>query len=336
MELQTINEKVAKSKGKVTLRHFKTESGTELSAIRIFYHSWGKLNSRADNVIWICHGLTADSNAAAWWPGLIGPGKTFDTNKYFIICPNTPGSCYGSSTPKELKSAADLPDTEKLKISARDIANMFDQMAAQLGIRQIVVLTGPSIGGFLALEWAIANTLPVKKLVLVATSYYASPWNIAINETQRMAINNQNKKEGLATARAIAMLSYRSAEAYNSTQQGKNKTNEFYAATYQQYQGEKLVKRFSPDAYEFMIDLFNSHDVSRKRADAHAALSKVNIPALVIGFTHDNLFPPREQHQLTEMIPDATLQMIASDFGHDAFLTESRKVSTIIKNKLNI
>ena len=85
-----------------------------------------------------------------------------------------------------------------------------------------------------------------------------------------------------------------------------------------------------------MIDLFNSHDVSRKRADAHAALSKVNIPALVIGFTHDNLFPPREQHQLTEMIPDATLQMIASDFGHDAFLTESRKVSTIIKNKLNI
>ena len=195
MELQTINEKVAKSKGKVTLRHFKTESGTELSAIRIFYHSWGKLNSRADNVIWICHGLTADSNAAAWWPGLIGPGKTFDTNKYFIICPNTPGSCYGSSTPKELKSAADLPDTEKLKISARDIANMFDQMAAQLGIRQIVVLTGPSIGGFLALEWAIANTLPVKKLVLVATSYYASPWNIAINETQRMAINNQNKKE---------------------------------------------------------------------------------------------------------------------------------------------
>ena len=246
-----------------------------------------------------------------------------------------PGSCYGSSTPEDLKRARISQTETNLNITVRDIAVMYDQLAQKLAITGIEALVGPSIGGFVAFEWALNHTIPIQSLMLIASSYYASPWNIAINETQRMGLNAGNDTAGLAAARAIAMLSYRTRSAYNRTQPGKNDQGDFLAATYQQYQGAKLTKRFSKSSYEFMIDLFNSHDISRGKDSYKHVFSTLNVPVLIIGFSHDQLFPVSEQLYMHSVLSQSMFHEVDSDFGHDAFLTETQAVSQLIQDYLN-
>ncbi len=317
--------------GLIQIQDFTTQLNAHVKNINIFYHSWGQLNKRRDNAIWICHGLTADSNAERWWPGLIGPGKTLDTNKYFIVCPNIPGSCYGSSQPAEI---VDSKSGKQVQLNVKDIAQIFEKTAFKLGINKLHLLTGVSIGGFIALEWSILSRFIIKKLGLIATSYYASPWSIAINQAQLMAIEN-SPNNGLETARAIAMLSYRNWKVFNRTQFTVCKNRKHNAATYQRYQGKKLAKRFSTNAYKFLLNIFDSHDVADKNIPAQKKLSKVKASTLILGFSTDILFPVEEQDKLAGMLPKSTLHIIDSDFGHDAFLIETIAISKIIYQFLN-
>jgi homoserine O-acetyltransferase len=314
---------------KIVLEDIKTDAGV-IEKIDIAYQTWGQLNEKRDNVIWINHGLTADTNAQEWWPNMIGAGKTFNTDLYYIICPNIPGSCYGSSEPNEiiLKDSNSQP----IQLGPREIAQIFHKVAKKLGFNQIYGLSGASIGGFIALEWAILAKEYIRNLFLVATSYYASPWNKALNETQRMALDNQNEKDGLAAARAIALLSYRTPQKYNQTQQGFNSDESSKAASYQRYQGEKLTNRFSIESYHFLLNFFDRHSVSRGTINIWNILAEITANTLIISITSDLLFPQEEQIKMDKMIPYSTFVSIDSDYGHDAFLVETDQISNAIQS----
>ena len=312
---------------KIELINIKTDAGL-LERINIAYQTWGKLNVERDNVIWINHGLTADTNAIEWWPNMIGPGKVFDTNLYYIICPNIPGSCYGSSEPHTIILSGD--EQNPIQLGPKEIAYIFHQLAQKLGFKKIYGLSGASIGGFIALEWAILAKDYIRNLFLVATSYYASPWNKALNETQRMALDNENETEGLAAARAIALLSYRTPQKYNQTQQGYIDNSIAKAASYQRYQGEKLTKRFSIDSYRFLLNFFDLHNVAPDKKNIWNVLSEITSNTLIIIISSDLLFPPAEQIKMHRMIPFSRLISINSDYGHDAFLVETDQISDAI------
>lgn len=322
---------------------FRFENGAELPSLRVAYHTYGNLNDAKDNVVWICHALTANSDAADWWSEMVGIGRCFDPEHYYIVCANYPGSCYGSSGPDDIDPLTLVPFHFNFPfLTTRDMVMALRELKNHLGINKINTLIGGSIGGFQAMEWAIIEPDLVENLILIACSAKASPWAIALNESQRMALladqtfvqgNCKGGKKGLAAARSIALLSYRSPYAYNITQtedQDSEKLVDFKAASYQQYQGEKLVKRFSPFSYFYLTRAIDSHDVGRKRGGIEMALQEIKAKTLVIGISSDHLFPPEEQKTLVRFIQNSEYKEINSLYGHDGFLIENQVLTSII------
>lgn len=310
------------------------ESGDTLPELEIAYCTYGTLNLEKSNVIWICHALTANADAEDWWPGLIGDNRVLDTQKYFIVCANILGSCYGTTGPTSInpltgkKYGTDFP-----KVTVRDIVNVHQLLFEHLQLENIFLLIGGSLGGQQAMEWAIQNAPQVKNLLLLATNARHSAWGIAFNEAQRMALDAGGDK-GLEAARAIAMLSYRNYFMYEQTQTDEDhKTDDFKAASYQQYQGEKLRARFDADSYRLLSKAMDSHNVARDRGSAGKALENITAKTLVIGIETDILFPTAEQKFLADNISDAELVTIQSPYGHDGFLTEVVQIASLIKRK---
>lgn len=314
-----------------------------LPGFQLHYTTLGKVNAKGDNVVWVCHALTANSNVAEWWDGLVGEGKTFNPKDYFIICANVIGSCYGSSGPLEIN-----PLTKKQyfldfpTVTIRDMVQALDKLRVHLGVQQIHTCIGGSLGGQQAMEWAIMQPSLIKNLILMATNAQHSPWGIAFNESQRMAImadptwNHETPdagQDGLRAARAVAMLSYRNYEAYWNTQSDSDieKTEHYKASSYQIHQGEKLVKRFNTHAYLYLSKAMDSHHVGRARGGIKNALSKIISKTLVIGISSDYLFPVREQKYLAETIANAQYAEIDSFYGHDGFLVEFKAIAEIIR-----
>ena len=327
-------------------RPFQLESGITLARFNLTYTTLGKLNARKDNVVWIFHALTANSNPAEWWPGLVGEGKLFDPAKYFIICVNKPGSPYGSISPLTAN-----PETGELLyhdfpvFTIRDIIRSFQQLKAHLGIEKIFVALGGSTGGMQLLEWAIEEPGLFEHIVPIATNAVLSPWGIAFNASQRMAIEADGTwlhrspeagQKGLAAARSIALLSYRHYNGYAITQPRDKAFVQFgpevvYAAdNYQRYQGMKLVNRFHALCYYRLTQTMDSHDVGRNRNGVENALGLITAKTLVIGIQSDVLYPITEQEYLRDKIRGAELLSISSDFGHDGFLLEYEKIETAL------
>lgn len=322
---------------------FVTESGKTISHLKIAYHVYGKLNATKNNVVWICHALTANSDVADWWADMVGLGKCFDPNEYFIVCANYPASCYGSTGPADICSETGKPYYLSFpELSVRDMVNALDRLRVHLGVQEIHCVTGGSIGGFQALEWAIMQPSLFKYMVLIACSAKASPWAIAFNESQRLALKADPTFEqeianggeaGLKAARSIALLSYRSAYAYNLTQKDDDeKVNNFRASSYQSYQGEKLVRRFNAYSYYFLTRAIDSHNVGRQRGGIIKALKLIKAKTQVIGISSDQLFPLEEQQFLAANIQGAKFHEIHSLFGHDGFLIEHRVLTDLIQN----
>ncbi|MFO7827832.1 MAG: homoserine O-acetyltransferase [Bacteroidales bacterium] len=325
---------------------FKLENGQSLHDIQIAYHTAGNLNQAKDNVIWVCHALTANSDVAEWWPNMVGDGLLFDTNKYFIICANFLGSCYGTTGPLSINPKTGKPYYHEFPlITIRDMVSAHELLRKHLGIPKIFMITGGSIGSFQALEWSIMNPSLIEHLVFLVSGASASPWNIAINESQRLAINadptfkNNHETAGLAglkAARSIALLSYRNAATYNKTQQDtEEKLDHFRAISYQQYQGDKLVKRFNAYSYYTITKAFDTHNVGRKRGGIEKALSLVKAKTLLIAISSDILFFPDEIRALQKSIPNAEYIEIDSLYGHDGFLIETEKLTKIIKKLIS-
>ena len=326
---------------------FSLESGGELPGIEIGYHTYGKLNSKRDNCVWVCHALTANSDVADWWPHTVVPEGFLDPNKYFIVCANIIGSCYGSTGPMSINKETGEPwygDFPRLTI--RDMVKAHILLANHLNLKKIYSLIGSSVGGFQAIEWAITEPWRFDSMVLIATAAYATPWTIAIDETQRMAIfadksygekHKDAGKDGLAAARALALLTYRGGKGYNLTQQDQednsgNVPDYHRACSYQKHQGDKLVRRFDAYSYITIINAFDTHNVGRGRDGISQALQFVEFPVLCVGITTDLIFTPEEMRDLSIMFPRSRYKEISSQFGHDGFLVEHSLLNTIIKD----
>lgn len=324
---------------------FEFEAGGNIERLKVVYHcsdkEWQKDDTR--KVIWICHALTANSDAQDWWPELVGPGRLFDTEKHFVICANMLGSSYGSSGPASINPETGIPYYFDFpKVTVRDIVRANDLVRRHLGIRKIDLMVGGSIGGFQSIEWAIMEPEIFDRTVFIACSARVTPWLTAWEEAQRMALEAdptfrecaslRGGEMGLRCARSIALISYRSYAGYNATQAEQDDDCLFAdrAASYQRYQGKKLSDRFDAYSYYYLSDSVNSNNVGRGRGGVEAALSKIKAECTVIGIDSDGLFPVEEQKMIAEHVPGAKYYEITSKFGHDGFLLENNQLTEII------
>lgn len=321
---------------------FPLECGSSLPAIDIAYHTYGSLNKKKDNVIWVCHAFTANSDVFDWWKGLFGEGCLFNPQDHFIVCANKIGSCYGSTGPLSINPLTGEAWYHKFPfISIRDMVQAHEILRKHLGIENIKVLIGGSTGGHQVLEWSILKPGIAEFIVPIITHAKSSPWSIAFSESQRLAIEaDQTWKEntplagihGMLVARSIALISYRNYETYCKLQEEstEEKLTAFRAMSYQRYQGEKLTGRFNAFSYMCLLNALDSHNVGRGRGGVRKALAAIQAKALVIGITGDGLFPVQEQKTLASLIPGASYCEIDSLYGHDGFLLETEKLAEVI------
>jgi homoserine O-acetyltransferase len=321
---------------------FPLENGQELSAFELAYQTWGEKNADGSNVIWICHALTANADAEAWWPGLVGPGCFFDPAKYFIVCANMLGSCYGSTHALSENPKTGEPYYHDFPLlTNRDIVRAFELLRQHLGLQKVKGLIGGSTGGQHVLEWAIQQPEVFEYAIPIAANAVHSPWGIAFNEAQRMAIEAdaswQERRpdaglKGMEAARSVALLSYRDYEAYLKTQSDTEaRIDDFRASSYQRYQGAKLARRFNAFSYWTLSKAMDSQDVGRGRGGVEKALATLKARTLAISIASDWLFPPAEQQRIAQGVPDGHHRVIDSAYGHDGFLIEVEKLSQILK-----
>ncbi|MCW3071961.1 MAG: metX [Bacteroidetes bacterium] len=319
----------------------RLESGQLLASLDVVYHTYGQLNADKSNIVWFCHALTANSDVADWWDSLVGEGKRYDPSRYFIICANIMGSCYGSSGPLSVSTETGKPYFSTFpQVTVRDMVQAHIILRKHLQIEKIQTVVGGSMGGYQALEWVLMEPQVFDKMVLVATSPQESAWGIAIHTAQRLAIEaDPTWKEmspnagaaGLKAARAIGMLTYRNYSAFVKTQtDDEHKLDHFKASSYIHYQGEKLVKRFNVFSYWILGKAMDSHNIARNRGAVEEVLKSIKVKTIIIGISSDQLCPVNEQKFMAKHIPDSTFVEIDSPFGHDGFLIEGKLIGEAI------
>lgn len=330
----------------ITFKNIELSDGSLLPEVNIAYNTYGELNAEKNNVIWVCHALTGDPNVHEWWSGLFGENRVLDPEKYFIVCANVIGSSYGSTNPWSEETPNGLKGKNFPLITIADVVQGHQLLADSLGIKQIQLLIGPSLGGQQALQWAVTEPEKINYLCVVAANAYHSPWGIGFNESQRLALEADETfrandpsggKFGLKAARSIALLSYRTKDAYNATQKENchHKKEGFLASSYQRYQGDKLVQRFCPYSYYSLTKTMDSHNVGRGFSSVEQALKQITAKTLAISVDSDLLFPKEEQAFIAQHINNARHEEFSSPYGHDGFLVEFEKVNNSIKHWLN-
>lgn len=360
-----LNESRLKVSSVIFKGEFKLDLGGTLEDVTVAYETYGNLNSEGTNAILICHALTGNAHAygftdqlesqqnnPGWWEGLIGIDKPIDPSKHFIICSNILGSCYGTTGPTSIN-----PQTGKQYkndfplITVRDMVNLQYKLLKYLNVNSLELVIGGSLGGMQVLEWAIMYPDFVKRIVPIATSAQHSAWAIGLNEIARKAIyddpawNNGNYEKqphkGLATARMVAMITYRSQTSFEQKfgrnirfdHNGKDKPY-YQVESYLHYQGEKLVQRFDANTYITISKAMDLHDAARGRNSLKDALGSIKAKTLCVGISSDILYPPNEQKEIASLIPNSKYFEIDSIYGHDAFLIEFEQINSVLKEFL--
>ncbi|MFL5663168.1 MAG: homoserine O-acetyltransferase [Ktedonobacteraceae bacterium] len=354
---------VAKQVKTFTFDALPLQLGGQLGPVTLAYETWGMLNSAGDNVVLITHALTGNSHAhdaelpddpkVAWWNPLIGLGRFFDTSRYFVICSNVVGSCYGSSGPSSLNPQTGRPYGMRFPVvTIRDMVRAQRKLLEHLGVRQIAMVAGGSIGGQQALEWAVSYPELVEKVIVVAATAALTAQAIAFSEVQRQAIladprwqtgdyrPSEGPEAGLAIARMLSMITYQSEESMELrfSRRAARQTGiispsgyadlgkRFDVEGYLYYQGNSLVKRFDANSYLYISQAMDLYDVSEGYSSLDAALRHIRSKALFIGIRSDFLFPAARVRWLAEQVSavggDATYGELDSPHGHDAFLKE--------------
>lgn len=329
----------------LSIGDFTLESSVVLKDVHLGYHTFGTLNAQKDNVIWVCHALTANSDVSDWWEGLFGVGKVLDPSKYFIVCANILGSPYGSTSARSID-----PDTGKAYgvdmplITIKDQVNAHQRVIEHLGINIIRCAMGGSGGGHQVLEMCLHSNINVINAVLLVTSAKETPWSIAIHEAMRLALkadatfyddtDNAGAK-GLTAARGMGLIGYRTIEQYNKQQaEEDDRMHDFKASSYIQYQGKKLASRFYAQCYYHLVNTLDTHNIGRGRGGLKAALESITTNCLIISIDSDRLIPVSEQTFLAQHISSNRHLIIESSYGHDGFLVEHAKINAVIKQSL--
>jgi len=330
---------------KLTIDSFSTEGGAELCDVPVAFETRGRLNAEGTNAVVVCHALTGSHVFDDWWEPVTGSGRPLDTDRYYVICLNVPGSPYGSVSPVTTDPDTGRPFGPSFPdFTVRDAVRLHRRTLEQLGVRRVALAIGASMGGMHVLEWAFEGGF-VEKICPIAVGGRHSAWCVGWGAAQRQAIMADPKwndgrydpddppAAGLAAARMMAMVSYRSQPSFQR-RFGRNRmegeSGALAVESYLRYQGDKLVGRFDANCYVHLTRQMDTHDVSRGRGEYPDALRTITQPTLVIGVDSDVLYPLEEQRELAEHIPNARLDVIRSDDGHDAFLIAFDQLKDIL------
>lgn len=348
-------------------KSFALESGLKLKALKLAYETYGELNDKASNAILICHALSGDAHAAGyhsgekrpgWWDDMIGPGKAFDTDKYFIICSNVLGGCKGSSGPNSIDPSTSKPYGLSFPIvSIEDIVNAQKELIDHLGIKKLLSVCGGSMGGMQALQWPISHPEVAFSCIPIATTYKHSAQQIAFDEVGRQAImadpawnggdyyEKEHPAAGLAVARMVGHITYMSNSSMEQKfgrmlkkeKLGYEFSTEFEVEGYLRYRGDSFVKRFDANSYLYLTKAMDYFDVQKDK-NLHLAFKGVSSRFLIIAFSTDWLYPPFQSKEIVKALKmngiDVTYCEVSSDSGHDAFLLEFEEETKLVKHFL--
>ena len=320
------------------------ELGGRLPELRVGYRTWGTLAPDGANAVVICHALTGSADADQWWTRMFGPGRAFDPERDFVVCSNLLGSCYGTTGPASVDPATGRPWLGAFPaITVRDMVRAQHALVTSLGVKRIRMVIGGSLGGMQALEWALLYPELVESLVFIASTARHSAWCIGLSEAQRQAIYADPRwrdgqydpadppDAGLAAARMMAMLSYRSMPSFEQRFGRRTQAADVFAVeSYLRYQGEQLVARFDAATYVALTRAMDTQDVSRGRGDHQDVLRSVKQPTLVVSIDSDVLYFPAEQREVASLVPNARLAVMDSPHGHDAFLIDVDRLSDMV------
>ena len=349
---------------------FTLESGTTLSPVTLAYETYGQLNEARSNAILICHALSGSAHAAGyhaeedrkpgWWDDCIGPGKAFDTNRFFVICSNVLGSCYGSSGPKEIDLLTGKPYGLSFPVvTIGDMVRAQKKLVDSFGIERLLCVAGGSMGGMQVLEWAARYPERLHAAIPLASTAHHSPMLIAFSEVGRQAIyadpywNNgdyygQEKKPdaGLAVARMVGHITYLSEDSMKDKfgrrlqfqeKYGYEFETEFEVESYLKYNGNNFTRYFDANSYLYVTKAMDYFDLSLRTGSLMAAFANSeHLKFLVVSFTSDWLYPSYHSKELVSALTaagiDVTYLDIKSSWGHDAFLLEVETMTTLIQS----
>ena len=353
-------------------RTLKLEAGGQLSEVTVAYETWGRLNEAADNAVLVPHALTGDSHAAGragpahptpgWWDAMIGPGRPIDTDRYFVVCPNVLGGSQGSTGPAHPEPGTGRPYGSRFPwVTIRDMVRTQADLADHLGIEVWHAVVGGSMGGMQALEWAVMYPHRLGRLVAMATTTAASAQQIGWSLVGRRAIANDpnfaggdyygrapgcGPHAGLAVARSVAQITYRSEAAYAerfgrarvAARGDLDAAVRYDVESYLDYHGDKLSRRFDANSYLRMNRAMDLHDLGRGRGGIEAALRRITVPVQVISIDSDALYPPYQQLDLYRGLRaaggTAGFRSIHSSEGHDGFLLAIDQIGPIVSSFL--
>lgn len=346
------------------------ECGAKLAPVTLCYETFGTLNSERSNAILVCHALTGDSHVAGrydatdrkpgWWDDAVGPGKALDTNRYFVVCTNVLGGCQGSTGPASPNPATGRPyGTDFPLVTARDMVRAQARLMDQLGVRRLLAAIGGSLGGMQVLEWGVVFPDRVAGLIPIGGAGRFHPQGIAFNEVQRQAImadphfhgghyyGTPGPAKGLATARMLGMITYRSDESMWQQFGRELKTNSdlsggfgvaYQVESYLHYQGAALVARFDANSYLYLSRAMDLQDLGRGFASYEAAHAAIRARVLSVGIRSDLLFPTYLQKETVTLVQAAggTAEYLEMDspWGHDAFLVDFALIAEPIRQFL--
>jgi homoserine O-acetyltransferase len=337
-----------------TFARLDLDSGIVLAPVEVAYETYGTLNREKTNAILIAHAFSGDAHAAGeggWWSSMIGPGKGFDTDRYFVICSNILSGCRGTTGPGSINPETGCPWAMSFpSVSVGDIVRLQKKLIDHLGIERLLTVSGGSMGGMQALEWAVAYPDSVASAIPIATTARHSAQQIAFNEVGRQAImadpdwNNGNyyggrpPARGLAVARMVGHITYMSDESMREKFGRRlRRPDQFEVESYLQYRGSQFVDRFDANSYLYITRAMDSFDLT-ERGTLASLFERVRTRFLVVSFTSDWLYPSYQSQEIVSALRsrncDVAYCELTSHYGHDAFLVEVNEQTELIRGFL--
>ncbi|HLX44940.1 MAG TPA: homoserine O-acetyltransferase [Bryobacteraceae bacterium] len=337
-----------------TFARLDLDSGVTLAPVEIAYETYGTLNQERTNAILVTHAFSGDAHAAGeggWWSSMIGPGKAFDTDRYFVICSNILGGCRGTTGPGSIHPETGCPWAMTFpSVSVADMVRLQKMLIDQLGIERLLTVSGGSMGGMQALEWAVTYPESVASAIPIATTARHSAQQIAFNEVGRQAImadpdwNNGNyyggrpPARGLAVARMVGHITYMSDESMREKFGRRlRRPDQFEVESYLQYRGSQFVDRFDANSYIYITRAMDSFDLT-ERGSLASLFERIRTRFLLISFTSDWLYPSYQSQEIVSALRsrncDVAYCNLTSHYGHDAFLVEVSEQTELVRGFL--